>query len=58
MTAYANLDRMDEAHAILRRVRELSPNLTIKAIADGRTVEDTLADAVIPGLRRAGLPER
>ncbi len=58
VAAYANLDRMDEAHAMLRRVRELSPNLTLKVIDEGRAVEDTFADAVIPGLRKAGLPER
>jgi adenylate cyclase len=58
VAAYANLDRMEEARAMLRRVRELSPNLTLQIIEDGRAVEDTFADAVIPGLRKAGLPER
>jgi TolB-like protein/Tfp pilus assembly protein PilF len=55
--AYANLDRMDEAHASLRKVRELSPHLTIKLIEDGAAKHDTFADAVLPGLRKAGLPE-
>jgi len=56
--AYASLDQMDEARAALKRVRELSPQLTIRVITDGRAVKDAFADAVIPGLRKAGLPER
>jgi tetratricopeptide (TPR) repeat protein len=56
--AYAHLDRMDDARAMLRRVRELSPHLTIKVIEEGRAIEDAYADAVVPGLRKAGLPER
>ena len=51
------LDRMDEARAALARVRELSPHLTIKLIEDGKSVKDAFADAVIPGLRKTGLPE-
>ena len=49
---------MDEARAMLRRVRELSPHLTIQLIEDGRAVRDAFADVVIPALRKAGLPER
>ena len=56
--AYANLDRMDEARAHLRKVREISPHLTIKLIIDGAAKEDSFAWAVIPGLRKTGLPER
>jgi TolB-like protein len=56
--AYANLNRMDEAQAMLRKVREDSPHLTIKLIEDGVAREDSFAWAVIPGLRKAGLPER
>ena len=56
--AYACLDRMDDARAMLSRVRELSPHLTIKMIEDGRAVKDAFADVVIPALRKAGLPER
>jgi len=54
--SYAALDRVDEAHAMIRRVRELNPALTIKLIQDG--VQDPFAVAVIPWLRKAGLPER
>jgi TolB-like protein len=57
-TAYAALNRIEEATAIVRRVRELSPGLTIKVIEHGAAREDAFADAVIPGLRKAGLPER
>ena len=42
----------------LRKVREISPHLTIKLIEDGVAREDGFAWAVIPGLRKAGLPER
>jgi TolB-like protein/DNA-binding winged helix-turn-helix (wHTH) protein len=56
--AYACLDRMDEAGAMLARVRELSPHLTIQSIIDGAAKRDAFAEAVIPGLRKAGLPER
>lgn len=56
--AYANLDRMDEARTALRKVRELNPDLTIEVIVDGAAREDSFADAVVPGLRKAGLPER
>ncbi len=56
--AYANLDRMEESRAMLRKVRELSPDLTIQIIVDGAAREDSFADAVIGGLRKAGLPER
>lgn len=55
--SYAMLDRMEEARAALSRVRELSPHLTLKLIEDGKSVKDAFADAVIPGLRKAGLPE-
>jgi TolB-like protein len=55
--AYANLDRMEEARAMLRKVRELHPHLTVKLILDGVAKEDSFAWAVIPGLKKAGLPQ-
>ena len=55
--SYAMLDRMEDARAALKRVRELSPHLTIKLIEDGKAVKDAFAESVIPGLRKAGLPE-
>ncbi|HEY0034935.1 MAG TPA: winged helix-turn-helix domain-containing protein [Devosia sp.] len=58
VAAYYNLGRMDEARAMLRRVRELSPNLTMKTVEDNVAQYDAYADAVIPALREAGLPER
>jgi TolB-like protein len=57
VAAYANLDRMDEAGAMLRRLRELNPNLTMRSIEDNAARVDAYAAAVIPGLRKAGLPE-
>ena len=45
--ANANLDRMDEARAMLKRVRELSPHLTIQLIIDGAAKYDAFADAVV-----------
>jgi hypothetical protein len=57
-SAYAQLDRMDEASAMIRKLRELSPTLTIRVIDDGAAREDAFADAVIPDCgRKAGLPE-
>ena len=58
VAAYANLDRMDEARGMLAHVRELSPHLTMKVVEDNVAREDAFADAVIPGLRKAGLLER
>ena len=49
---------MDEARAMLLKVRELSPHLTISLIEKGRAKRDTFADVVAPALRKAGLPER
>lgn len=57
VAAYANLDRMDEARAMLRRLRELNPNLTMTNLRDNAARVDAFADAVIPGLRKAGLQE-
>ena len=56
-SAYANLGRMDEARAMLLKVRELSPHLTTSLIEKGRAKRDTFADVVAPALRKAGLPE-
>ena len=49
---------MAPPQAALKRVRELNPNLTMKIIEDNVAKIDAYADAVIPGLRKAGLPER
>jgi TolB-like protein len=56
--AYANLDRMEDARAMLLKVREISPHLTLKLIEDGVAKHDSYSWAVLPGLRKAGLPER
>jgi TolB-like protein len=53
--SYAALDRLDDAQAMVVRVRELNPALTIKLIEDG--VQDPFAVAVIPWLRKVGFPE-
>jgi TolB-like protein len=54
--SYAALDRLDDAGAMVRRVRELNPALTIKLIEDG--AQDPFAVAIIPWLRKVGFPER
>jgi TolB-like protein len=57
--SYAYLDRMDEAAAAIQRVRELNPDLTIASFEQGTDpCDDAYGWAVIPGLRKAGLPER
>jgi TolB-like protein len=55
--AYTRLDQMSEATAMVRRILELSPDLTVAVIESGAAEEDAFAAAVIPGLRKAGLPE-
>lgn len=57
--SYTALGRMDEARAMVRRIRELNPTLTIAMIEEGAApCDDQFGLAVIPGLRLAGLPER
>lgn len=56
-TCYANMGRKDEAAAVINRLRQLNPSLTIDRIVDGVDPQDPYARAVIPGLRKAGLPE-
>jgi adenylate cyclase len=59
VTCYVRLGRMEQAAAMMRRVRELSPALTIAAIEEGISpCDDAFGLAVIPALREAGLPER
>ena len=58
-TCYEKLGRMDEATAMVRRLRELNPRLTMAAIEEGvDRCDDAYGTAVIPSLRGAGLPER
>jgi TolB-like protein len=57
-TSYAMLDRTDEAKAMVRRILEQHPNLTLKTIEDGADDQDQFAWAILPGLKKAGLPER
>jgi TolB-like protein/tetratricopeptide (TPR) repeat protein len=54
----AQLGRMDEAHARLRRFQTLNPNVTIAGIKAGQADRDgTRMKAILDGLRMAGLPE-
>jgi len=56
---YAALDRMDDARAMMRRVREINPQLSIKLIEDGAAGKgDPFAVAIVPWLRKVGFPER
>lgn len=56
---YERLDRMDDARASVRRLRELNPTLTLAALEEGvDRCDDAYGLAVIPSLRAAGLPER
>ena len=58
-SAYAHLGRMEEAAAAIRRLREIAPHTTIEQlIAGSGLVDDTIIPALVPGLRKAGLPER
>ncbi len=57
---YAQLDRMEEARAAIKRVRDLQPGYTIEdAIAFHKSwnIPRSYIDHAIDGLRKAGLPE-
>lgn len=57
VAAYAYLDRMEEAKAALKRLREISPHTTIERIIESGGRQKYFA-GLLPGLRKAGLPER
>jgi TolB-like protein/Flp pilus assembly protein TadD len=58
-TCYDRLGQMDAARAMVRRLRELNPTLTLAALEEGvDRCDDAYGLAVIPSLRAAGLPER
>lgn len=58
-TCYDRLGRLDEARAMVRRLRELNPTLTLFALEQGQDrCDDAYGLAVIPSLRAAGLPEQ
>jgi hypothetical protein len=54
----AMLDRMEDAHRWLARLRGLNPGLTIALLRSGQPAfsPDRIAN-ILDGLRRAGLPE-
>ena len=56
--AYAYLDRMEEAVAAVKRLREIAPHATIEQIlgSHGQNDDEVFA-RLLPGLRKAGLPE-
>jgi TolB-like protein/Tfp pilus assembly protein PilF len=57
--AYAYVDRMDEARTIVKRLREISPHATLESVlGTDRTNDDPVFARLLPGLRKAGLPER
>jgi TolB-like protein/Flp pilus assembly protein TadD len=58
-TCYERLGRIDEAEAMVQRLRELNPTLTLSVLEEGvDRCDDAYGLAVIPSLRVAGLPER
>ena len=55
---YERLGRLDEARAMVRRLRELNPSLTLAVLEEGvDRCDDAYGLAVIPSLRIAGLPD-
>ena len=58
VAAYAYLDRMEEAKAALKRLREIAPHITIERIVESGGRGDNFFAGLLPGLRKAGLPER
>jgi tetratricopeptide (TPR) repeat protein len=58
-TCYERLGRREDAKAMIQRLRELNPTLTLSALEEGvDRCDDAYGLAVIPSLRAAGLPER
>jgi hypothetical protein len=57
--AYAYLGRLEEAAATVRRLREIAPHATIETVlgTSGQNDDEVIA-ALLPGLRKAGMPER
>jgi TolB-like protein/Flp pilus assembly protein TadD len=56
---YEKLGETAEAEAMVRRLRELNPSLTLAVLEEGvDRCDDAYGLAVIPSLRKAGLPER
>jgi tetratricopeptide (TPR) repeat protein len=56
---YEKLGQIDKAIAMVRRLRELNPTLTLAVLEEGvDRCDDAYGIAVIPSLRHAGLPER
>lgn len=56
--AYAALDRMDEAHAMLGKLLELNPRLSVRLLEGNLASDHAFADVAMNGLRKAGLPEQ
>jgi TolB-like protein len=56
--SYARLDRMDEAHEMLRRLLHLNPRLTIHRLESNLATDHAFATMAMPYLRKAGLPEQ
>lgn len=53
--AYAHLDRLDDAHATLRRLLEFAPHTTIAGVANVGLRSDGRFELILDGLRKAGL---
>lgn len=57
--SHEKLGEIEQAQAMVRRLRELNPTLTLAVLEEGvDRCDDAYGLAVIPSLRRAGLPER
>jgi TolB-like protein len=55
--AYAQLGRMDEAAAAIKRLREIAPHSTLEQL-EVKGLNNRILAGLLPGLRKAGLPER
>ena len=57
-TCHEKLGQLDEARKMIRYLRDLNPSLTLTVLEQGvDSCDDAYGLAVIPSLRRAGLPE-
>ena len=58
IAANAYLGRMDEAHAALKKLQEISPEVSLARIRRGQMARDPRRiDVLIEGMRLAGMPE-
>jgi hypothetical protein len=58
-SALAQLDRLQEAQGAVAKLLELAPDITVSGLRERWPLRDkNTLEAILEGLRRAGLPDR